>query len=55
MERFVTSTEEGLIRKKTPYIIDRLCACGNHPAEVFIPGFTNVAYPARRDAQRRLE
>jgi len=35
------------------YIVDRLCACGNQPAEVFIPGFTNVAYPARREASRQ--
>lgn len=30
------------------YIIDQLSDCGNRPSEVFIPGFTNVAYPARR-------
>jgi len=30
------------------YIIDQLCEHGNRPAEVFIPGFTNVAYPARQ-------
>jgi hypothetical protein len=27
------------------YIIDQLFEHGNRPAEVFIPGFTNVAYP----------
>src|SRR6202166_2637456 len=27
------------------YIIDHLSEHGNRPAEVFIPGFTNVAYP----------
>jgi hypothetical protein len=32
------------------YIIDQLSEHGNRPAEVFIPGFTNVAYPARRPA-----
>ena len=30
------------------YIVDQLCECGNRPEKVFIPGFTNVAYPARR-------
>jgi hypothetical protein len=30
------------------YIIDQLFEHGNRPAEVFIPGFTNVAYPARQ-------
>jgi hypothetical protein len=30
------------------YVIDQLSEQGNRPAEVFIPGFTNVAYPARR-------
>ena len=37
------------------YIIDHLCANGNQPTDVFNPGFTNVAYPARQDAPRRLE
>jgi hypothetical protein len=32
------------------YIIDQLSEHGNRTAEVFIPGFTNVAYPARRPA-----
>src|ERR1700720_3802472 len=30
------------------YMIDQLSEHGNRPAEVFIPGFTNVAYPARQ-------
>jgi hypothetical protein len=30
------------------YIIDQLSEHGNRPAEVFIPGFTNVAYPVRQ-------
>jgi hypothetical protein len=30
------------------YIIDQLCECGNRPAEVIIPGFTNVSYPKRQ-------
>ena len=30
------------------YIIDQLSEHGNRPAEVFIPGFTNVTYPARQ-------
>jgi Domain of unknown function (DUF5624) len=29
------------------YIIDQLCAAGNDPTKVFIPGFTNVSYPKR--------
>ena len=29
------------------YVIDQLCAGGNHPNTVFIPGFTNVDYPKR--------
>jgi hypothetical protein len=32
------------------YIIDQLSEHGNRPAEVFIPGFTNVAYPGRQTA-----
>jgi|SRR5450631_1713855 hypothetical protein len=30
------------------YIIDQLSDCGNRPEKVFIPGFTNVTYPARK-------
>ena len=30
------------------YVIDQLCAGGNDPAKVFIPGFTNVNYPHRQ-------
>ena len=33
------------------YIIDQLCACGNRPEKVIVPGFTNMTYP-RRSAQR---
>jgi hypothetical protein len=29
------------------YIIDQLCAADNDPTKVFIPGFSNVDYPAR--------
>ena len=29
------------------YIIDQLCACGNRPGEVMIPGFSGVTYPTR--------
>jgi hypothetical protein len=29
------------------YIIDQLCACGNRPGEVMIPGFSDVTYPTR--------
>ena len=31
------------------YVIDQLCAASNDPAKVFIPGFTNVKYPRRRE------
>jgi hypothetical protein len=30
------------------YIIDQLCACGNRPADVVVPGFSNVNYPRLR-------
>jgi hypothetical protein len=30
------------------YMIDQLSEHGNRPAEVFIPGFTNVTYPVRQ-------
>ena len=33
------------------YIIDQLCACGNRPNKVMVPGFTNMIYP-RRPAKR---
>ena len=36
-----------LLVNAVTYIVDRLCACGNRPAEVFIPGFTDVEYPPR--------
>jgi len=29
------------------YIIDQLCACDNRPADVVVPGFTNMNYPRR--------
>jgi hypothetical protein len=29
------------------YIIDQLCACGNRPEKVIVPGFTNMTYPSR--------
>jgi hypothetical protein len=29
------------------YIVDQLCACGNRPSEVIIPGFSRVNYPTR--------
>jgi len=36
------------------YVIDQLCANGNQPSKVAIPGFTNVSYPRRqvRDDRR---
>jgi hypothetical protein len=33
------------------YIIDQLSEHGNRPAAVFIPGFTNVTYPARQSSK----
>jgi len=33
------------------YIVDQLCERGNRPGEVFIPGFTNVTYPALPSAR----
>jgi hypothetical protein len=29
------------------YVIDQLCASDNRPEDVFVPGFSDVAYPAR--------
>jgi hypothetical protein len=29
------------------YIVDQLCACGNRPGDVIIPGFSHVSYPTR--------
>jgi Domain of unknown function (DUF5624) len=29
------------------YVVDQLCACGNQPGDVIIPGFTHVTYPRR--------
>jgi hypothetical protein len=34
------------------YIVDQLCACGNRPGEVVIPGFSHVNYPQRGPTQR---
>jgi hypothetical protein len=34
--------------------VDQLCACGNRPAEVIIPGFSNVDYPKRTIRSARL-
>jgi hypothetical protein len=46
--RFVMEDPGQLLANSVaPYIIDQLCANGNRPADVVIPGFTNVAYPAR--------
>jgi hypothetical protein len=47
--RFVMEDPAQLISNAAAhYIIDQLCACGNRPAEVVIPGFTHVTYPSRR-------
>ncbi|MDB6084421.1 MAG: hypothetical protein JWN43_2302 [Gammaproteobacteria bacterium] len=32
------------------YIIDQLCAVNNRPADVVVPGFTNLTYPKRAPA-----
>ena len=37
-----------LLVNAVTYIVDRLCECGNRPAEVVIPGFTNITYPPRQ-------
>src|SRR5882672_9913774 len=37
-----------LLVNAVTYIVDRLCECGNRPAEVVIPGFTNIDYPPRQ-------
>jgi hypothetical protein len=47
--RFVMEDPGQLISNAAAqYVIDQLCACGNRPAEVIIPGFTNMTYPSRR-------
>ena len=47
--RFVMEDPAQLLANSVaPYIVDQLCACGNRPAEVVIPGFTRVNYPPRR-------
>jgi hypothetical protein len=47
--RFVMEDPAQLLANSVaPYIVDQLCACGNRPAEVVIPGFTRVNYPARQ-------
>jgi hypothetical protein len=46
--RFVMEDPTQLLANSVaPYIVDQLCACGNRPAEVVIPGFTRVNYPPR--------
>ena len=47
--RFVMEDPAQLLANSVaPYIVDQLCACGNRPAEVVIPGFTRVNYPPCR-------
>ena len=49
--RFVMEDPAQLLANSVaPYIVDQLCACGNRPAEVVIPGFTRVNYPPCRAA-----
>jgi hypothetical protein len=46
--RFVMEDPAQLISNAAAhYVIDQLCACGNRPAEVVIPGFTHTTYPRR--------
>jgi len=45
--RFTMEDPTQLLVNAVTYIVDRLCECDNRPAEVFIPGFTDVTYPAR--------
>jgi Domain of unknown function (DUF5624) len=46
--RFVMEDPGQLLANSVaPYVVDQLCACGNRPAEVIIPGFSNVNYPKR--------
>jgi hypothetical protein len=46
--RFVMEDPAQLISNAAAhYVIDQLCACGNRPSEVVIPGFTNTTYPPR--------
>jgi hypothetical protein len=47
--RFVMEDPGQLLANSVaPYIIDQLCANGNRPADVVIPGFTHVTYPPRQ-------
>jgi hypothetical protein len=34
------------------YVVDQLCAAGNVPSKVFVPGFTGVTYPTRANFGR---
>ncbi|MBI2771969.1 MAG: DUF5624 domain-containing protein [Burkholderiales bacterium] len=36
-----------LANSVAPYIVDALCESNNRPAEVVVPGFTNIGYPRR--------
>jgi hypothetical protein len=46
--RFVMEDPTQLLANSVAsYIIDALCENGNRPADVVIPGFTNVTYPGR--------
>jgi len=37
-----------VLERRADYVIDQLCANGNQPSKVAIPGFTNVSYPRRQ-------
>jgi len=51
--RFVLEDPRQLISNcVADYVIDRLCECDCRPERVEIPGFTDVAYPAKSPAGR---
>jgi len=46
--RFVMEDPGQLLANSvSSYVVDQLCACGNSPAAVRIPGFDNVEYPPK--------
>jgi hypothetical protein len=51
--RFAMEDSRQLMVSAVMHIVDQLVECGNRPAEVFIPGFTNVTYPPRLDSTQR--
>ena len=50
--RFVMEDPTQLLSNSVAhFVIDQLCESGNRPEQVVIPGFSNVTYPTRRNAQ----